>query len=74
MDLLVSYILTGGVLLSVLLLVTGYRWPGIYVLLATPYVRVLASFLFFAFKERNIKYTIFTGLVLAVLTYSLLLR
>lgn len=29
---------------------------------------------FFAFEERNYKYTIFTALVFAVLTYSLFLR
>jgi hypothetical protein len=35
---------------------------------------VLASLLFFAFAEHNWKYTLFTGFVLAVLTYSLFLR
>jgi hypothetical protein len=29
---------------------------------------------YFAVAERNIKYTVFTGFVLAVLTYSLFLR
>jgi uncharacterized membrane protein len=43
---------------------------GIAVLILTPYVRVLASMLYFAFVTRNWKYTLFT----AVLTYSLFLR
>src|SRR5689334_18866264 len=47
---------------------------GIVALLLTPYLRVLASILFFGFVERDPKYTIFTTFVFAVLTYSLLLR
>jgi uncharacterized membrane protein len=47
---------------------------GIAVLLLTPYLRVLVSLLYFAFVERNWKYVLFTGFVLAVLTYSLFLR
>jgi uncharacterized membrane protein len=47
---------------------------GIGILMATPYLRVLASMLYFAFRERNAKYTAVTGLVLAILSYSLLLR
>ena len=47
---------------------------GIAVLLLTPYVRVLASLVFFLFVEHNWKYSVFTGFVLAVLTYSLFLR
>ncbi len=47
---------------------------GIAALLLTPYLRVLASLLFFAFVEHNWKYSLFTGFVLAVLTYSLFLR
>ena len=47
---------------------------GIAALMLTPYVRVLASLLFFAFVERNWKYSAFTAFVLAVLTYSLFLR
>ncbi len=47
---------------------------GIVTLLLTPYVRVLASLLFFVFVERNWKYSVFTGFVLSVLTYSLFLR
>lgn len=47
---------------------------GIVTLLLTPYVRVLASLLFFLLVERNWKYTLFTGFVLSVLTYSLFLR
>jgi uncharacterized membrane protein len=47
---------------------------GIAVLMLTPYVRVLASLLFFALVEHNWKYVLFTGFVLAVLTYTLFLR
>ncbi len=47
---------------------------GIAVLMLTPFVRVLASVFYFALLERNWKYTLFTGFVLAVLTYSLFLR
>jgi uncharacterized membrane protein len=46
---------------------------GVAVLLFTPYLRVLASVVFFA-VERNWKYTVFTSFVLIVLTYSLLMR
>ncbi len=116
MEVLVGYILLGGVLLSVLLITLGVIWHwlttrqlglnytisgmnlfqfvgrelqlafhgglrprllanlGIAVLMLTPYVRVLASMFYFAFAERNWKYTVFTGFVFAVLTYSLFLR
>jgi uncharacterized membrane protein len=116
MELLVGYILSGGVVLSMLCLVTGIAWRwiatgspgldyqikgmnlagfclqvfrqaaaghfeahlfvnlGIALLLLTPYIRVIASVVYFAFVERNIKYTFFTAIVCAVLTYSLLLR
>jgi len=116
MELLVGYILSGGVLLSVLSLVIGITWRwiasgspsldysiagmnlvgfclqgfrqaaqghwdpklfinlGIALLLLTPYVRVAASVVYFAFIERNLKYTVFTAIVWSVLTYSLLLR
>jgi len=47
---------------------------GIAILMLTPFVRVLASVFYFAFAERNWKYTLFTGFVLGVLTYSLFLR
>ncbi len=47
---------------------------GIAVLMLTPYVRVMISMLYFAFAERNWKYTVFTGIVFSVLTYSLFLR
>ena len=47
---------------------------GVAVLLFTPYLRVLASVVFFALVEHDWKYTAFTGFVLAVLTYSLLMR
>ena len=47
---------------------------GIAVLMLTPFVRVLASVFYFAFVEHNWKYTLFTGFVLTVLTYSLFLR
>jgi uncharacterized membrane protein len=44
---------------------------GIAVLILTPYVRILASVLHFAFVARNWKYVFFTAAVLGVLTYSL---
>ncbi len=47
---------------------------GIAVLMLTPYVRVFASVLYFAFVERNLKYTLFTSFVFSVLSYSLFLR
>lgn len=47
---------------------------GIIVLMLTPYVRILSSVIYFAFKEKNIKYTIFTTFVLSALSYSLFLR
>jgi uncharacterized membrane protein len=47
---------------------------GILTLLLTPYVRVLASVISFAFAKRDWKYTAITAFVLAVLTYSLFLR
>jgi uncharacterized membrane protein len=47
---------------------------GVAVLLFTPYLRVLASVVFFAAVEHDWKYTAFTGFVLAVLTYSLVTR
>ena len=47
---------------------------GLAALMLTPYARVLASMLYFAFGAHNWKYTVFTGFVLSVLTYSLFLR
>jgi uncharacterized membrane protein len=47
---------------------------GLSVLLLTPYVRVLASMLYFLLAERNWKYTLFTLFVFSVLSYSLFLR
>ena len=47
---------------------------GISVLLLTPYLRVLASMLYFLFAERNWKYSLFTFFVFSVLSYSLFLR
>jgi len=40
---------------------------GIAVLLFTPFVRVLASVIFFGFREHNRIYTAFTGFVLVIL-------
>lgn len=113
LDLLVSRVLLGGVLLSVTLIVTGCLWSwfrsnqliphyelggtnllrfcerqaadtlrggfrprlvlnlGIIALMLTPWTRVLISTNFFAFAQRNWKYTIFTFFVLAILTWSL---
>jgi uncharacterized membrane protein len=47
---------------------------GLAALLLTPYTRVLASMLYFAFVERDRKYVAFTAFVLVTLTYSLFLR
>lgn len=44
---------------------------GIAVLLLTPYVRVLASMIYFALVDRDWKYTAFTAFVLGTLTYSI---
>ena len=45
---------------------------GIGTLLLTPYVRVLASMVWFLVVERNLKYGLVTAIVLALLTYSLI--
>lgn len=116
MDSLIGYVLLGGVVSSVVLVVAGLVWHlaktghlgidyaipklnlfefvvadirqiasaelrprllvslGIATLLLTPYLRALASLVFFAFVEHDWKYSAFTGFVLAVLTYSLFLR
>lgn len=47
---------------------------GIAVLMLTPFVRVAASVVYFLGVLRNWKYTLFTAVVLSVLTYSLFLR
>ena len=47
---------------------------GIVTLMLTPFMRVGASMVYFAMVERNLKYTLFTLFVFAVLTYSLFLR
>ncbi len=47
---------------------------GIATLMFTPYLRVAASMVYFAFVARNVKYTIFTLIVFSILTYSLFLR
>ncbi|HXT85725.1 MAG TPA: DUF1634 domain-containing protein [Verrucomicrobiae bacterium] len=47
---------------------------GIAVLMLTPYMRVLASVLYFAFRLKNWKYSLFTAIVLGVLTFSLFIR
>lgn len=47
---------------------------GIAVLMLTPYVRVVASMFYFMIALKNWKYTLFTGIVLGVLTFSLFLR
>lgn len=116
MDVLVGYVLAGGVITSMVLVATGLIWHwaatgtlgldyamggmnffrfvlsdvaivirtgfgprrminlGIAVLMLTPFIRVASSMAFFAVVERNWKYAVFTGLVLAILTYSLFLR
>ena len=47
---------------------------GIAVLMLTPFIRVAASVVYFMGVLRNWKYTLFTAVVLTVLTYSLFLR
>ena len=47
---------------------------GIAVLMLTPFIRVAASVVYFVGVLRNWKYTVFTAVVLTVLTYSLFLR
>jgi uncharacterized membrane protein len=47
---------------------------GIAVLMLTPFVRVFASVFYFLGVLKNWKYTLFTTLVLLVLTYSLFIR
>ncbi len=47
---------------------------GIVVLMLTPYFRVLASMIYFIVVLRNWKYSLFTAIVFAVLTFSLFLR
>ncbi len=44
---------------------------GLALLLMTPYARVIVSFFYFVFGERNAKYAVFTAIVFSVLTYSL---
>lgn len=72
--------LTGFVASTVDSVVGGSTGPhtilnlGICVLLLTPFVRVLVSVFYFAIGERNWKFTVFTGVVLGILTYSLFLR
>ncbi len=47
---------------------------GIATLMLTPFVRVFASMVYFAFAAHNWKYSAFTLFVFTVLTYSLFLR
>ena len=47
---------------------------GIAVLMLTPFLRVVASVVYFVAFLRNWKYSLFTTFVLSVLTYSLFLR
>ncbi len=47
---------------------------GIVTLMLTPFLRVLVSVVYFLAVSKNWKYTVFTALVLLILTYSLFLR
>ena len=47
---------------------------GIAVLMLTPFIRVLASMVYFMAALKNWKYSVFTAIVLLTLTYSLFLR
>lgn len=44
---------------------------GIVVLISTPYLRVALSFIYFSWIERDLKHSLFTGLVLILLTILL---
>lgn len=72
--------LTGFVAQTVRQVTAGRSTPhtilnlGICTLLLTPFSRVLTSVVYFAVAERNWKYTVFTAIVLTILTYSLFLR
>lgn len=52
----------------------GVIWLGLAVLMLTPYARVVASVIYFAFADRDWKFTAITLFVLAVLTISLFIR
>ncbi len=55
----------------------GPAWlvsAGLIVLMLTPFLRVVASMLYFLAVLKNAKYTLFTLFVLLVLTWSLFLR
>jgi uncharacterized membrane protein len=47
---------------------------GIAMLMLTPYIRVMASMVYFMAWLKNWKYSVFTAIVLLTLTYSLFLR
>ena len=47
---------------------------GIIILMLTPYIRVLSSWVYFLVKEKNTKYVVITLWVLVILTVSLYLR
>lgn len=47
---------------------------GIVTLMLTPFIRVMASFVYFVIADRNWKFSLITLIVLGVLTYSLFLR
>jgi uncharacterized membrane protein len=47
---------------------------GIAMLMLTPFIRVLASMVYFMAALKNWKYSVFTAIVLLTLTYSLFLR
>jgi uncharacterized membrane protein len=47
---------------------------GIAMLMLTPFIRVLASMVYFMAALKNWKYSVFTAIVLVTLTYSLFLR
>ncbi len=71
---LVSFLLSLGAVTGAASAPQALADLGLAVLMLTPYVRVLASVVFFAFVEHDWKYVAFTSFVGAVLTYSLFLR
>ncbi len=64
----------GGAILSGRSSWFGILSIGIIILMLTPYIRVLTSWIYFVVKEKNTKYAVITLWVLIILTVSLYLR
>ncbi len=81
MEILLSSILLIGMLTSLSLLIGGFVFRyslfipiGLGVLLATPYIRVIASLFYFAFIDRSFLHAFLVALVWLMLSYGLFLR